>query len=124
MKFGASFVRQLAGAVAVVAALSAPAVFAGAQDFTIQNETGVEIYQVFTSPASSNAWEEDVMGADTLPDGEAVDISFDPSEDAALWDLRVADSEGNSIVWTQLNLLEISTLTLYYKNGKAWAEAE
>lgn len=124
MKFGLSVVRGLAGAAAVAALLSMPAAFAGAQDITINNETGVEIYGVFTSPASTNSWEEDVMGADTLPSGESVDISFDPSEEAELWDLKVTDSEGNGIVWTRLNLLEISTLTLHYKNGKAWADAE
>jgi hypothetical protein len=117
-------IRVMAAAAALAAVALSPAAIAGDQDFTINNETGVEIYQVFTSPASTNEWQEDVMGADTLPDGESVEISFDGNEEAELWDLKVADSEGNSIVWTRLNLMEISTLTLHYENGKAWADAE
>ncbi len=124
MKYASSIVRIIATAGTLAAVAMAPAAIAGDQDFTINNETGVEIYNVYTSPASANEWQEDVMGADTLASGDSVEITFSPSEDAELWDLKVTDSEGNGIVWTQLNLMEISTLTLHYKNGKAWADAE
>lgn len=124
MKYASSIVRIFAAAGTFAAIAMAPAAVAGDQDFTINNETGVEIYNVYTSPASANDWQEDVMGADTLPDGESVEITFSPSEEAELWDLKVTDSEGNGIVWTRLNLMEISALTLHYKNGKAWADAE
>lgn len=124
MKYASSIVRIIAAAGAFAAVAMAPSAMAGDQDFTINNETGVEIYNVYTSPASANDWQEDVMGTDTLASGDSVEITFSPSEDAELWDLKVTDSEGNGIVWTQLNLMEISTLTLHYKNGKAWADAE
>ena len=97
---------------------------AGAQDFTLVNSTGVEIDKVFISPHDSDDWEEDILGQDTLPDGQKVDIKFNRAEKAALWDLRVEDSKENSIEWTNLNLLEISKLTLHYKDGKATAVAE
>ena len=41
-----------------------------------------------------------------------------------MWDLRVEDSKGNAIEWENLNLLEISKVTLHYKDGKATAETE
>jgi hypothetical protein len=97
---------------------------AGAQDFTLVNATGVEIDKVFIAPHSSDDWEEDILGQDTLPDGQKVDIKFHRTEKAALWDLRVEDNKGNSIEWENLNLLEISKLTLHYKDGKATAVAE
>ena len=97
---------------------------AAAQDFSLVNETGVEIDKVFISPHGSDDWEEDVLGQDTLPSGEKVDIKFHRAEKAALWDLRVEDSKENSIEWENLNLLEISKLTLHYKDGKATAVAE
>ena len=96
----------------------------GAQDFTLVNKTGVEIDKVFISPHSADSWEEDILGRDTLPDGQSVDIKFHRNEKAAMWDLRIEDSKGNAIEWENLNLLEISKVTLHYENGKATAETE
>ena len=95
-----------------------------AQDFTLVNETGVEIHKVYISPHDTNDWEEDILGKDTLPSGESVDIKFNRSEKSANWDLRVEDSKGNAIEWENLNLLKISKLTLHYKDGKATADTE
>lgn len=103
---------------------NAPAATAGAQDFTLVNATGVEIDKVFISPHSSDDWEEDILGQDTLPTGEKVDIKFHRAEKAPLWDLRIEDKQGHSIEWENLNLLEISKLTIDYKDGKATASVE
>jgi hypothetical protein len=103
---------------------SASAAQSGAQDFTLVNETGVEIDKVYISPHDKDDWEEDILGEDTLASGKSVDIKFHRDETAAEWDLRVEDSKGNSIEWENLNLLKISKLTLHYKDGKATAEAE
>lgn len=96
----------------------------GAQDFTMVNATGVEINSVYIAPHDVDDWEEDILGRDTLPPGETVDIKFNRSEKAAMWDLKVEDKQGNSITWENLNLMEISKLTLHYENGKATAEAQ
>jgi hypothetical protein len=97
---------------------------AAKQDFTLDNETGVEIHRLYVSPHSSNDWEEDILGRDTLPSGQNVDIKFHRNEKSAMWDLRVEDKDGNSIEWENLNLTEISKVTLHYKDGKAWADTE
>ena len=126
MKFARQYKSRAAVALAFVFALSmavaATAFAQGKQDFTLHNQTGVEIHELYVSPHSSDDWQEDVLGRDTLPDGESVDITFSPKEKAKLWDLKVVDSKGNSITWESLNLLEISEVTLHYKNGKAWAD--
>lgn len=96
----------------------------GKQDFTLINRTGVEIDKVFISPHDSNDWQEDILGQDTLPDGQSVEIKFHRNEKAAMWDLRIEDSKGNSIEWENLNLLEISKVTLFYKDGKGTAQVE
>jgi hypothetical protein len=95
-----------------------------AQDFTLVNQTGVEIDKVFISPHDKDDWEEDVLGQDTLPNGQSVDIKFHRDEMAAEWDLRIEDKGGNSIEWENLNLLKISKATLHYKDGKGTAEVE
>lgn len=95
-----------------------------AQDFTLVNKTGVEIYALYVTPHNADAWGEDILGADTLLAGETLDISFSRKERAKWWDLRVEDEDGAFIEWENLNLLEISKVTLFYKNGKATAIVE
>ena len=103
---------------------SSPASNAAAQDFTLVNATGVEIDKVFISPHDKDDWEDDILGQDTLPDGQSVDIKFHRAETAPIWDLRIEDKQGHAIEWENLNLLEINKLTLNYKDGKATAKID
>ena len=97
---------------------------AGDQDFTLSNKTGVEIAELYVSPASLDNWGEDVLGVDVLADGGDVNITFSPEEEADFWDLKVVDGEGASIVWTHLKLTEISKVTLKIDGDKPVAECE
>ncbi len=96
----------------------------GAQDFVVVNKTGIEIYALYVTPHNADEWGEDILGADTLLADEDLLITFSRKERAKLWDLRVEDEDGNFIEWERLNLLEISQVTLYYKNGKPTAIVE
>ncbi|MBA3767774.1 MAG: argininosuccinate lyase [Acidobacteria bacterium] len=82
------------------------------------------INKLFVAPHDSDDWQEDVLGRDTLGDGESLEIKFHRSEKAAMWDMRIEDTQGNAIEWENLNLLEISKVTIHYENGKATAETE
>jgi hypothetical protein len=84
----------------------------------------VEIKALYVSPHNDNHWGADILGADTLPVNQELDITFAPEERAELWDLRIEDKDGEFIEWHSLNLLTISKITLYYKNGKATAVVE
>jgi hypothetical protein len=105
-----------------VVLLTATPAFAGEQDFTLHNKTGVEIHALHIAPHKSDEWGEDILGKDTLPDGESLDITFKRAEKAAHWDLRIEDEAGHSVEWESLNLIEISEVTLYIRDGKAVAE--
>src|SRR5687767_13167560 len=102
--------------VAAVCALSltlAGSAFAkGKQDFTLHNETKLEIVEVYVSAANVDNWEEDVLGDDTLSPGEEVDISFNSKEKADKWDLKVVDDNGKSWVWKSLNLSMITDVSI------------
>lgn len=108
-------------ALVTIALLGTMAAFAGEQDFTVHNKTGVEIHKLHVSPHSGDEWGDDILGQDTLSNGETLKIKFSRKEKAALWDLKIEDEKGNSLEWEKLNLLEISDVTLHYKDGKAWA---
>jgi hypothetical protein len=104
--------------------LAGTVAWAGEQDFTLHNKTGVEIHALHISPHSADSWGEDILGQGTLEDGSTLNIKFSRSEKAAHWDLRIEDSKGNSLTWENLNLLEIAEVTLHYKDGKAWADLQ
>ena len=115
----------------VILCVSALALFAnrqiglaGDQDFTLVNKTGVEIHSLHVSPADADKWGPDILGKDTLEDGQSVEIKFHRDEDAEKWDLRIEDKGGNAIEWEDLNLMKISKITLHYQDGKATAEVE
>jgi hypothetical protein len=97
---------------------------AGKQDFILHNETGVEIHSLYVSPHSADDWEEDTLGRDTLPSGESVKITFDDRDKHVHWDLTVTDKDGNSLEWYDLNLIEISEVTLHWdaKKSKGWVD--
>jgi hypothetical protein len=94
----------------------------GKQDFVLHNETGVEIHELYVSPTTTDDWEKDVLGVDTLAAGDSVKVTFEDREHHAKWDMKIVDGKGNSIEWENLNLIEISDVTLHYEKGKAWAE--
>ncbi|HMS08784.1 MAG TPA: hypothetical protein PKE66_04835 [Pyrinomonadaceae bacterium] len=108
----------------MVYAIGTQATAQGKQDFIVVNKTGVEIYAMYVSPHTARDWQEDVLGAETLLPNESLLITFARKERNVLWDLRVEDDEGNFIEWEKLNLLRISKVTLYYRNGKATAIVE
>ncbi len=92
-----------AGVLAAGLAMFAPvAASAAPQDFELTNSTGYEIKSVFVSPHSSNDWQEDVLGQDTLADGAAVKIHFPGGRgETCDWDLKVVyTSDGSSAEWT------------------------
>ena len=97
---------------------------AGKQDFTLINKTGFDIHEVYVSPHSSDDWESDVMGKGVLADGQSVAIKFERGDKTKEWDLKVVDKAGKAIVWEKLDLLEISKVTLHYKDAKASADVE
>jgi hypothetical protein len=117
---------KMALALATVALFVTASAFArtGKQDFILHNQTGVEINSVFVSPHSTDDWEEDILGKDTLANGDSVKITFDDRDKHTHWDLKVTDKDNNALEWYDLNLDEISDVTLHWdaKAGKGWAD--
>jgi hypothetical protein len=94
----------------------------GKQDVTVVNKTGVIINELHVTPSDADEWGEDILGKDALDLDEECDIEFDPKEDVCLWDLRIADSDGNAIEWEKIDLCKAVKIVLHYKDGKAWAD--
>lgn len=98
---------------------------AGGLGFDLVNFTGSTIRAVYVSSNDSKGWEENLLGADGLNDGDTIRLRFDPREDAALWDIRVEGTDDHFAVWKGLELRGASRVTLLVKiAGQPSAVAE
>ncbi|MEA4807352.1 hypothetical protein LNN31_16180 [Acetobacterium wieringae] len=91
------------------------------QDFTIVNDTGIEIYAIYVSPTGEASWGDDLLTTDTLPTGSSTDIVFDTEVEEQYWDLMVADSAGTTVEWSNIDLFSVSEITLKIENGNPTA---
>jgi hypothetical protein len=110
-------------ALSIVALISVFASFVhaqGKQNFTLVNKTGMAITELYVSKASADEWEEDILGRDTLPNGESVEITFSPKERAAKWDVKLVDENGKDHKYYNLNLLEISEISVRSNGDGTW----
>jgi hypothetical protein len=116
----------LLAACAAVALLCTTPARAGDQDFTLVNKTGYDIAQVYASPVKSDNWGEDIMGSDILADGTSVDITFAHDASACHWDLKVVYTDKDTAVWHNINLCEVSKITVHWNkdSGETTATTE
>jgi hypothetical protein len=107
-------------AFAALVALTAPAGAQDAkQDFKLVNKTGYELKSLFVSPSKADDWQEDVLGQDTLGDGEAVNVHFNRSTKTCQWDLKVVYSDDDSsAVWQKIDLCSVEKITIKYDRKK------
>ena len=118
--------RAILAATILAVAASSPALAEGRQDFRLSNKTGYSIHEVYVSPSSTSDWQDDVLGRDTLEDGEYADITFSRKARPCDWDLKVVWDDGTSSAWDHFDLCTTSRITIHYdrKKDRTWAEYE
>ena len=93
-------------------------------DFLLINRTGVDIQELYVSSHDTQEWEEDLLRTTTLVNGGRIEVTFSSRERTRQWDIKIVDGEGESLEWTGLNLDRISQITLYLRNGEAYADVK
>jgi hypothetical protein len=118
--------RLLAGAVlAALLVVGVAVVQAAIQDFTVINKTGFTITALHVSESDNNDWEEDILGADVLPDGKSTNISFHGySGKACEFDIRIDDEDENQSIVEGINLCETQAVTFKKACSKVVFEAK
>ena len=92
--------------------LLAQSAFADPRDFTLKNNSAVDISYVYVSPANVQDWGDDVMGADILPAGNAVDISFRKYDGTSCtFDVKVIGAQGQEGYLYKVDLCSVDTVT-------------
>ena len=95
---------------AMLALAAVPHAFAGDADFTMVNGTGIDIAEVYISPANKNAWGRDRLGRSTLDSGKSKLFTF-TDRAACVNDIKVVfDDNAGEAVWEDLDLCEINKL--------------
>lgn len=83
------------------------------QNFSITNNTGMILVDVFISPSNSDNWGSDVIPKDMILDGETFDFTFtgvDPEH--CSWDILFTADDGNKYYMRGVDLCSITTITL------------
>lgn len=107
--------RALLAAAAIVAGITTAAVSQSRQDFQLVNRTGYEISHVYVSSSKTNDWEEDVLGDQTLEEGETLNVRFRGAGGTCMWDLKVVYKEDDSSAyWRDINLCQTRRVTIFY----------
>ena len=116
-------IRALVPVLCLAGFLTAATSHAGTQDFTLVNKTGDTIYSLYIGESTSQDWEEDVLGEDTLENGARMNITFSGRK-ACNWDIYISDPDGGEATWTDIDLCEVSVVVLHCKQDECWAEFE
>lgn len=102
-------VRLAAAGFAAFAFLAPIGASAADRVVEIINETGQTMVEFYASVTSSNDWEEDILGDDTLDDGDSVDINIDDGSGKCSYDFKAIFESGAEAVKRGVNVCQIST---------------
>lgn len=99
-------------ATALAGFLLAP-VHASAADRSVEvfNKTGQTMVEFYASITNADSWEEDILGDDTLDDGDSVDVNVDDGSGKCVYDFRAVFESGAEAVKRGVNVCQISTFT-------------
>ncbi len=84
-------------------------------DFTVTNDTGQPIVDLFAKPADAKEWGEDILGIDVLEDGDSISITF-AGYDECVWDLMVDDKDENIYIMEDVDLCGTQSVTFTRDN--------
>jgi hypothetical protein len=100
----------LLGVATIALAAAAPA-WAADRRVTILNKTGYTMVEFYASAAGESDWQEDILGADMLSNGQSVAIDIDDGSGACVYDFKAVFDDGDELTRGGINVCEISTYT-------------
>jgi hypothetical protein len=79
------------------------------RSFQIINNTGVELYYFYASPAGQNSWSNDVLGNSTLPNGQAWSLRLIRG---CQYDFQAQTEDGYAMTWYNINVCGRNSIVL------------
>jgi hypothetical protein len=87
------------------------------QDFQLVNRTGYTIDEVYVSPSAQNNWGNDLMGDDSLEDGQVLNVRFPRGSDVCSFDIKVVYDDEETAEFREVNLCQVSRVTIFYNRA-------
>ncbi len=96
------------------------------RDFTVVNNTGDTITQLYASPTTTTSWGGDLLGSDVLANGSSVLLHYTPSmyRGQCVFDIKIVDADSQQHVVNAINLCTITTVTFSTVNGQVVFRAQ
>ena len=91
--------------------LMAGAAHAADRHVEIVNKTGSTMTNFYASNVGAKTWEEDILGKDTLDDGDSVTININDGTGACKFDFKAVFENGASLEKQNIDVCRNSTFT-------------
>ena len=105
-------IRTFVAAAALLAGAAASTVaFAADRRVNIVNKTGLVMTHFYASNSGTDSWEEDILGRDTLADGETVQVDINDGSGACKFDFKAVFENGASLERQGIDVCQVSSFT-------------
>lgn len=115
---------RFAFVVSLLSFLVVSTAFSDGKQFTLHNQTGKEIKEVYIGPTNSERFGEDVTGGKKIASGSSLQVTLHSGAPGNQWDVRIVFDDDSSASLPSLDLSTIRELTVTYKDGKASATSK
>lgn len=88
---------------------SVPSSAQPSRSFQVVNNSGVEIYYLYVSPTGQDAWSDDVLGSNTLPNGQFWNLNL---SQGCRYDFWAEQGNGSRLVWRNIDVCQRSSIIL------------
>ena len=87
--------RMIAASIVAIG-LAAPV---AAKDlvFTVTNQSGVDLVELYTSSSDSPSWEENILDGAVLPSGSSGEVTITGADETCAFDLRMVFADGEAL---------------------------
>jgi hypothetical protein len=93
-------------------AAAAPAGGEAQQNFSVVNNTGHTVVTLNVSATNTDSWGPDILGRDTLANGESAQITFPRTTTQCNWDIKATYDDGTNTDMRNVDLCTVATVTL------------
>lgn len=82
-------------------------------EFTVINESALDLHYFFTTPSNENLWGEDLLGeAGTLPSGHEGTATIGDGSDQCLYDFKFVMGDGSELVEPAVDICDLDSYTI------------
>lgn len=75
--------------------------------FTLDNQSSEAVTELYVSTVQAETWEEDILGTDVLPSGQAIDVTITNADGRCKFDMRIVYQGGSVVEEREIDLCNL-----------------